>query len=72
VTDNGAGISPENIKKVFTPFFTTKPPGPGTGLGLSVCYGIVDSMGGRMEVESEKRVGTTFVVYLPAVSASHA
>ncbi len=72
VTDNGAGISPENIKKVFTPFFTTKPPGQGTGLGLSVCYGIVDSMGGRMEVESEKGVGTTFVVYLPAVSASHA
>jgi two-component system NtrC family sensor kinase len=72
VTDNGAGISPENIKKVFTPFFTTKPPGQGTGLGLSVCYGIVDSMGGRMEVESEKGVGTTFAVYLPAVSASHA
>jgi two-component system NtrC family sensor kinase len=72
VTDNGAGISPENIKKVFTPFFTTKPPGQGTGLGLSVCYGIVDSMGGRMEVESGKGVGTTFVVYLPAVSASHA
>jgi len=72
VTDNGAGINPENIKKVFTPFFTTKPPGQGTGLGLSVCYGIVDSMGGRMGVESEKGVGTTFVVYLPAVSASHA
>ena len=72
VTDNGAGISPENLKKVFTPFFTTKPPGQGTGLGLSVCYGIVDSMGGTMEVESEKGVGTTFVVYLPAVSAAHA
>jgi len=72
VTDNGAGISPENIKKVFTPFFTTKPPGQGTGLGLSVCYGIVDSMGGTMEVESEKGVGTTFVVYLPAIIASHA
>jgi two-component system NtrC family sensor kinase len=72
VTDNGTGISPENIKKVFTPFFTTKPQGKGTGLGLSVCYGIVDSMGGTMEVESEKGVGTTFVVYLPAVSASNA
>jgi two-component system NtrC family sensor kinase len=72
VTDNGAGISPENLKKVFTPFFTTKPPGQGTGLGLSVCYGIVDSMGGTMEVESEKGVGTTFVVYLPAIGASHA
>jgi len=72
VTDNGAGISPENLKKVFTPFFTTKPPGQGTGLGLSVCYGIVDSMGGTMEVESEKGVGTTFVVYLPAIGAAHA
>ena len=72
VTDNGAGISPENLKKVFTPFFTTKPPGQGTGLGLSVCYGIVDSMGGTMEVESEKGVGTTFVVYLPAIIAAHA
>jgi len=66
VTDNGAGISPENLKKVFTPFFTTKPPGQGTGLGLSVCYGIVDDMGGTMEVASEKGVGTTFTVRLPS------
>jgi two-component system NtrC family sensor kinase len=66
VTDNGAGISPENLKKVFTPFFTTKPVGKGTGLGLSVCYGIVDSMGGVMEVRSEKGVGTTFTIRLPA------
>jgi two-component system NtrC family sensor kinase len=65
VTDNGAGISPENLKKVFTPFFTTKPVGKGTGLGLSVCYGIVDNMGGVMEVESKKGVGTTFTVRLP-------
>jgi two-component system NtrC family sensor kinase len=68
VTDNGAGISPENLKKVFTPFFTTKPVGKGTGLGLSVCYGIVDSMGGVMEVSSQKGVGTTFTVRLPAVA----
>ena len=66
VKDNGVGISPENLKKVFTPFFTTKPVGKGTGLGLSVCYGIVDSMGGVMEVESEKGVGTRFVIRLPA------
>ena len=65
VKDNGVGISPENLKKVFTPFFTTKPVGKGTGLGLSVCYGIVDSMGGVMEVESEKGVGTRFVIRLP-------
>jgi two-component system NtrC family sensor kinase len=66
VTDNGIGISPENMKKVFTPFFTTKPVGKGTGLGLSVCYGIVDSMGGTMEASSERGVGTTFTIRLPA------
>jgi two-component system NtrC family sensor kinase len=68
VTDNGAGISPENLKKVFTPFFTTKPVGKGTGLGLSVCYGIVDSMGGVMEVQSQKSRGTTFTIRLPAAA----
>jgi two-component system NtrC family sensor kinase len=65
VTDNGIGISPENIKKIFSPFFTTKPLGKGTGLGLSVCYGIVDSLGGAMEVTSQKNEGTTFSVRLP-------
>lgn len=65
VKDNGAGISAENLKKIFAPFFTTKPPGKGTGLGLYVCYGIVEGMGGTMEVESQRGVGTTFVVYLP-------
>jgi two-component system NtrC family sensor kinase len=66
VKDNGAGISSDNLKKIFAPFFTTKPPGKGTGLGLYVCYGIVEGMGGTMEVESQRGVGTTFVVYLPA------
>jgi two-component system NtrC family sensor kinase len=65
VTDNGIGIPPENLKRVFTPFFTTKPAGKGTGMGLSVCYGIVDSMGGALEVRSEKGVGTTFTIRLP-------
>ena len=68
VQDNGVGINPENLKKVFTPFFTTKPVGKGTGLGLSVCYGIVDSMGGVMEVQSEKGVGTKFVIRLPSAA----
>jgi len=68
VKDNGSGISPENLKKIFTPFFTTKPVGKGTGLGLSVCYGIIDNMGGEMEVQSEKGVGTTFTIRLPAAS----
>ncbi|MFH1350010.1 MAG: ATP-binding protein [Pseudomonadota bacterium] len=66
VKDNGCGISNENLKKIFTPFFTTKPVGKGTGLGLSVCYGIIDKMGGVMEFSSEKGVGTTFTIRLPA------
>ena len=66
VEDNGCGISPENLKKVFAPFFTTKPVGKGTGLGLSVCYGIIESMGGIMEVSSQIGVGTKFMVHLPA------
>jgi two-component system NtrC family sensor kinase len=67
IRDNGSGISPENLKKVFTPFFTTKPIGKGTGLGLSVCYGIIDKMGGTMSVASQENVGTTFAIRLPAV-----
>ncbi len=66
VIDNGSGISPDNLKKIFSPFFTTKPVGKGTGLGLSVCYGIVQDMGGTMEVRSEMGVGTTFIIRLPA------
>ncbi|MBU2509827.1 two-component sensor histidine kinase [bacterium] len=65
VTDNGIGITQENIDKVFTPFFTTKPVGKGTGLGLSVCFGIIQKMGGRMEVTSNPNEGTTFNVLLP-------
>ena len=68
IIDNGIGISPENIEKVFAPFFTTKPAGKGTGLGLSVCFGIVESFGGTMEVISEQNVGTTFVISLPAAN----
>jgi len=68
VRDNGTGISPENLNKIFTPFFTTKPVGKGTGLGLSVCYGIIDSMGGEMGVKSEKGLGSTFTIRLPAAS----
>jgi len=67
VTDNGSGISQNNLEMIFSPFFTTKPVGKGTGLGLSVCYGIIDSMGGTIEVSSEQGVGTTFIVTLPAV-----
>ena len=65
IRDNGSGISSENLKKVFTPFFTTKPVGKGTGLGLSVCYGIIEKMGGSMSVASQEKNGTTFTLRLP-------
>ncbi|MBN2418935.1 MAG: two-component sensor histidine kinase [Deltaproteobacteria bacterium] len=68
VSDNGSGISEENMSKVFSPFFTTKPVGKGTGLGLSVCYGIIKEMGGEMKVESEKNRGTVFTIILPSSS----
>ena len=64
VIDNGVGISPENMEKVFTPFFTTKPVGKGTGLGLSICFGIISEMGGTMEVKSELGHGAAFSVFL--------
>src|SRR5215471_677669 len=65
VQDTGTGISPENIKKIYDPFFTTKAPGKGTGLGLSVSYGIVQEHGGTISVESRQGVGTTFRLELP-------
>jgi two-component system NtrC family sensor kinase len=68
ISDNGSGISPENLKKIFTPFFTTKPVGKGTGLGLSVCFGIIDKMGGEMSVDSQENVGTSFIVRLPSAN----
>ena len=66
VKDNGAGISPENLKKIFTPFFTTKPVGKGTGLGLSVCYGIISRMGGEMGISSHEDIGTKVSIQLKA------
>jgi signal transduction histidine kinase len=65
VKDNGTGI-PENIRqKIFQPFFTTKPAGQGTGLGLSMSYDIVNAYGGQIRVESEEGMGTEFIVELP-------
>jgi len=66
VSDNGSGISPQNMEKIFTPFFTTKPVGKGTGLGLPVCYGIIEKMGGSIRVSSQEGRGTTFTINLPA------
>lgn len=65
VTDTGSGIAPENLKRIFDPFFTTKPVGQGTGLGLSLSYGIVRKHRGRIEVDSTVGVGSTFTVWLP-------
>ena len=65
VQDTGCGISPENIRKLFTPFFTTKGKGKGVGLGLAVAYGIIQRHKGRIEVQSKEGEGTTFTIYLP-------
>ncbi|NVM79237.1 PAS domain S-box-containing protein [Duganella sp. SG902] len=65
IGDNGVGIAPENLNRIFEPFFTTKPVGSGTGLGLSLSYGIVNRHGGRIEVASELGQGTRFTVHLP-------
>jgi two-component system NtrC family sensor kinase len=64
-TDTGCGIPPENLNKLFDPFFTTKDVGHGTGLGLSVSYGIVERHGGTIWVQSKVGKGSTFKVWLP-------
>ena len=68
ISDTGCGIEPENLKKIFDPFFTTKPVGEGTGLGLSVTYGIIERHRGSIKVESQPQRGTTFTVALPVVA----
>ena len=66
VADTGPGVPPEIQSRIFNPFFTTKPPGQGTGLGLSLCQGLVEGHGGSIRVESPPGHGATFVVELPA------
>jgi two-component system NtrC family sensor kinase len=67
ITDDGPGISPDNMKKLFHPFFTTREVGKGTGLGLSICHGIVTEHGGKIYAQSELGKGATFVVELPII-----
>ena len=70
VSDSGHGIAPEDLDKIFNPFFTTKEAGKGTGLGLTVVHGIVQEHGGQIKVESETQKGTTFRILLPIAASS--
>jgi len=67
-TDDGPGISKENLDRIFDPFFTTREVGDGTGLGLSICHSIIAQHGGRLYAESELGEGATFVIELPIVA----
>jgi two-component system, NtrC family, sensor kinase len=65
VSDNGGGIPQKILDKIFQPFFTTKPTGQGTGLGLSLSYDIVKAHGGELKVETKESEGTEFIILLP-------
>lgn len=72
VKDTGCGIPAENLARLFTSFFTTRPAKVGTGLGLSISQGIIRSLGGRIEVESAPGRGAVFRVVLPPAAESPA
>jgi two-component system, NtrC family, sensor kinase len=65
VADNGNGIPQKIVEKIFQPFFTTKPTGQGTGLGLSLSYDIVKAHGGELKVETKEGEGSVFLIQLP-------
>ena len=69
MADSGTGVAPEDAERIFEPFFSTKPAGTGTGLGLSVSYGIISAHGGSITVASEPDVGTLVTLVLPAIPA---
>ena len=68
VSDNGSGISQNIVDKIFQPFFTTKPTGRGTGLGLSLSYDIIKAHGGEIKVETKGTEGAAFIIQLPFAS----
>ena len=68
ITDNGKGIKEENLSKIFDPFYTSKPIGEGTGLGLPVSHGIIEKHNGTIEVTSKINEGTTFIITIPLVA----
>jgi CheY-like chemotaxis protein len=72
IADTGVGMAPEVVRRLFTPFFTTKPVGQGTGLGLSICRRLVTSFGGAIEVDSTVGVGTVVRIALPAADGMEA
>jgi len=69
VEDNGNGIPQNIVDKIFQPFFTTKPTGQGTGLGLSLAYDIIKVHGGEIKAESQDGEGSEFIIQLPTMSS---
>ena len=65
ISDNGCGMPEENLSKIFEPFFTTKERGKGTGLGLTITYGLVKKLHGNISVKSRENEGTEFIITLP-------
>ena len=65
IKDNGTGMSQSVLEKIFQPFFTTKPTGQGTGLGLSLSYDIMKAHGGELKVQTKENEGATFIIQLP-------
>ena len=72
IADNGCGMPPEVVKEIFVPFYTTKPIGEGTGMGLAIAYGIVKDHGGKINVHSQEGRGTVFDIELPVASSKRA